>query len=1118
MGTLLTVLISAGLSAVICFVLKTMDKENNTMDKVRRYADKRQSEFEIYFAEKSKQVKMHSAELESQQQMAVAAVKKLDGQINQFKEMIVSLENDKKAVYSLENKIASYGTKISELSEMTSAVEENLGKIKNESVYVTKVNSKIEESKASIDKLEKQIPLITQNFSKQNAEQLKNVGIELLKQYDAKAKQIEDSTKTAVGQYEEIMNKITSDVAGIYSNAAIKVEKLEDDAFKRLSKVSMEKADSYKAEVQKAISEIAEQLKEVQLRYNELYNQAISQADEKEKSAYEKYSSAAKTHIDTFKTNVEEKIHTMQDTIKQNVSDLKTQLVNATKDAKTAIAELKASCQEAVLEAKESSKEVNTHKNEVEAAIVKFEKEASSKIAEVNKRLEEAVKNATAVYDAKQAESLIQLDKSLESYKKDMGYRMQRLETSGADIDQLEKVLRKSMAETQNHVMADFKTFTDATKVQSENLAGQIAELEAHMSELRDAAISTLSNRLVDFENEITDDLKERGEKIDDKLASWKQSFDEKISMFTSDYETDRINIEEKYNESLKEKIDVLENEVHSKIDKLQSEISNSDNSIESQIEEMQTAVRDFVDTYSSELKTAVETSEETLKHETEKHAMKIKEDLISQQNELVDELDSFKGELSDKQKAAVDSIENAISDFNSYKEQINSSFAEAKANYDEALENLKTIADDKALEVKAEIDELVEQYRKDTKNRQEQIFDAVESLEDKSKASVAEYKEKSEEVVAQLESMYAKMLEETEERIKGQSSSAENKIAALENEIEKISNSSQLKHSDMIIKMQNQENELRNSLNNLNNEIKAVADAISVYEKAESMKRELDGEMSVLSESFERIEGFKVAASAFTDQFNALCSMNDEAEERLEKFNTARKQIDNLEKDFNRIIVMSGSMDDKIREMQATTDNFQAMEIKVRDFQESVAGLTLTFERLDKKQDVIDRVATDVDKSFEQLKDLEKKITNCTRQVNSLPEEIKDVQKNVDVLLKNTRHLDAAVDKLDSLSGMIEEAEERIEKVQNDREGIASAEERITKLSNEVDKKMSVLKAVTEADVKKNGTRSASRGPGPRKRENIRVLKQQGWTNEEIAKSLNLTLSEVELVLELPE
>ena len=110
---------------------------------------------------------------------------------------------------------------------------------------------------------------------------------------------------------------------------------------------------------------------------------------------------------------------------------MKAQTVNSAKETKAAITELKSSCQEAVEQAKESNKEIDVHKAEVKAAISKFEKDTASQINDVNRRLEEAVKKAAAVYEAKQTENLIQLDKQLEQYKKDMQYRLQRIETSG---------------------------------------------------------------------------------------------------------------------------------------------------------------------------------------------------------------------------------------------------------------------------------------------------------------------------------------------------------------------------------------------------------------------------------------------------------------------------------------------------------------------------------------------------------------------------------------------------------------------------------------------------------------------------------------------------------------
>ena len=159
---------------------------------------------------------------------------------------------------------------------------------------------------------------------------------------------------------------------------------------------------------------------------------------------------------------------------------------------------------------------------------------------------------------------------------------------------------------------------------------------------------------------------------------------------------------------------------------------------------------------------------------------------------------------------------------------------------------------------------------------------------------------------------------------------------------------------------------------------------------------------------------------------------------------------------------------------------------------------------------------------SFAQLKELEQRLTNANRQIQSLPAEIKDVQANVDTLLKNTKHLDAAVDKLDSLNAMVQDAEERINKIQSDRDGLARAEARIADLSKNIDGKLNALKAISETSGKAKSTSSSrsssSKTLSPRKRDSIHALKQQGWKNEEIAANLGITLSEVELVLELPE
>ena len=209
----------------------------------------------------------------------------------------------------------------------------------------------------------------------------------------------------------------------------------------------------------------------------------------------------------------------------------------------------------------------------------------------------------------------------------------------------------------------------------------------------------------------------------------------------------------------------------------------------------------------------------------------------------------------------------------------------------------MKELAYEKAQDVKKELDELVEKYRQSTMEKQEEIQASINSLDDKTSTSLQEYKDKSDEIISQLDAMYTKMLDTTEDRIKEQNDRSEKKIKTLMEQIEKASNDNRVRHSDMVLKMQNDQNDIQTRITDLSKEVKEVESQMSVFEKAENMRRQLEEEINSISLNFEKLDGFKVAAEAFNNQFDALVSMNGEAEERLEKFNTARKQIDNLEK-----------------------------------------------------------------------------------------------------------------------------------------------------------------------------------------------------------------------------
>ena len=78
---IITILIAGIIAAAVSYALHIVDKNNQSMEKVKRYADKRLGEFDSYFHGKEKNLSNVTAELDTKQIQAVAAVNRLEKQI-----------------------------------------------------------------------------------------------------------------------------------------------------------------------------------------------------------------------------------------------------------------------------------------------------------------------------------------------------------------------------------------------------------------------------------------------------------------------------------------------------------------------------------------------------------------------------------------------------------------------------------------------------------------------------------------------------------------------------------------------------------------------------------------------------------------------------------------------------------------------------------------------------------------------------------------------------------------------------------------------------------------------------------------------------------------------------
>ena len=220
MITILGIVIAVVLSAIVSVVIQQTGKNENSMEKVKRYANQRQAEFDEYFEKQTESIKLLANDLDTKDIQVKAAIKRMQMQIDECRQTTENFENPVQNIENIKNKIEAYDKVLQNLMEMTAAVEQNLDSVKKEALVVDKVNSRLSRQNQILEAVEKKVSDVTKQFSVKNSEQLKTIGTDLLNQYEQRASEIDATTEKAIKQNQAIMEKIEDDIRQAYSKVA----------------------------------------------------------------------------------------------------------------------------------------------------------------------------------------------------------------------------------------------------------------------------------------------------------------------------------------------------------------------------------------------------------------------------------------------------------------------------------------------------------------------------------------------------------------------------------------------------------------------------------------------------------------------------------------------------------------------------------------------------------------------------------------------------------------------------------------------------------------------------------------------------------------------------------
>jgi len=262
-------LLTLGVVLVALILYRQLDRNNRSLDKVRKYGERLKDDLASFVAERETAVKDYAVELDVQQKSA----KELLRRIITTEE---GLNARTEAIAKIDERISAYDKSLEELLRMTSRAQENLVRIRDESAFTDSVIKKVKEAKDQFEGLEKGLSELELRFERENADALEQAVeastaavVSTVSDLQATAETIErrvEDHRDAVALIERERAETLARDISLFSKAydealqaaRDQAEKLEDAAFVKLKEQALERSRKFQILVEDKLAQYQE--------------------------------------------------------------------------------------------------------------------------------------------------------------------------------------------------------------------------------------------------------------------------------------------------------------------------------------------------------------------------------------------------------------------------------------------------------------------------------------------------------------------------------------------------------------------------------------------------------------------------------------------------------------------------------------------------------------------------------------------------------------------------------------------------------------------------------------------------------------------------------------------
>ena len=1092
---------------IVLFLYRQVDKNNRSLEKVRKYADKVKADLDRLTKEKKTEIHDLNIDIEMQEKTNREILKRIQTANSEALEHSEELEN-------LRKQLEQASGRLSDLDELTRNVDENLKRIRKESEYVDSVGLRLNDLLKRTEELKSGMGELVGVFRKENEGSL----MELKEVFSGEMAQEYRRFRENLTGLQELLESFEASMSDLLARR----DRVAEEKMQVFSDQLAIVENDYNVRIEKTAQEAVALESDV---FNELKEQLSRHRDSLEKNWFSTTGDLmgkiqhTRDDLEDEMTSLREEMDKLSSHLNQSTGD-QARVLGTMKEELEGMLQAFTATRNNMTRAKDEVEQdlermdarVTAHENDVQSQLTDFSTSFTGRIEDTAESL--------------QLESLKAIENKLKEYESGFFPRFDRLEQFMSDMDALEGSLRQSMEEVKSGIVEDFSSFDRQmqelrsdeereTVERAEKLRQAMQELEQGLDDLKSRAYDNVSEQLQVFEDDFFADLKKRDDSLQQQLKEWLDNLNFQITEIADQQTRDRDEMERTYSAEMSKRLGEVQSKVYQQLEKFQSQVEAFRETLDSGMNEGTEIVRTYRDNLSGEI---VKLRDESVGYMTGI--------LEKMKNNLQDRLNQTRKDFYQNMESLFVEVEQAKKDFQNQNEAVQSDVVAWQNRVLQQMKDQEEQVEDRYSGFKDTVSGQIQEIQDDFKFQKEELIlstneERADLKQDLSSISEKVYqlqndlKDKTSQTLEKFNSDYNLFILEFQKKMRDSQNDADLKIREMRQGVGDTREKMDAYQKKLFTRVEDDSRHLSENLDEISRKQQEFIAQTHIFDRADQLKETLSRDLMDLKNEIQRVEGNMDRLQEYQNGFEQVQEQYREVLDQINRFMDEKQKVDELEEKISRMVGLSKSVDLKLDQVTSLHDMLQQYQSRVKELEDQHHAIDARFARIEGKARMVDQTAESVDRYTAVLAGMEESLTNMKGEIEPLAVSLNSLESRDKALMAHREEAEMVFDKLSSLQQVLDDLDVRTEKIDKAREWIARTETRMDGVIKQAQDQVKLIGRLAERDNRPEAVRSSG-SPDMDTRETVLRLARLGWKTEDIARTLKLSRGEVELILEI--